>query len=116
MGRVIHFKGKLASAKSYEGLEAVVLEFAEAHDLSVLFYGIHSLPASGSGSEAIHSNLLPGIFVQPGGFCGALVLEFDEDLCVQTSCNTALADSHVHILLMELLQKMKPLFSYLDIS
>lgn len=116
MGRVIHFKGKLASAKSYEGLEAIILEFAEAYDLSVLFYGIHSLPVSGSGPEAVHPKLLPGIFVQPGAFCDPLVLEFDEDLYVQTSCNTALADSQVHILLMELVQKMKPFFSYLNIS
>lgn len=114
MGRVIHFKGKLASCESYEKLRAIVLEFAEVHDLPVLLCGIDPRPAAGLPETG--SSPLPAIFIQPDASCDSLVLEFDENLQVQSSCSTRLANISVHILVIDLLQKIQPCFSYLDVT
>lgn len=114
MGRVIHFKGRLASGESYEKLKSIVLEFAEVHDLPVLLSGTYPGPAS--ELLEIWSPPLPGIFIQPGASCDSLVFEFDKNLYVKSSCSTQLAHISVHILVIELLQKIKPCFSYLDVT
>jgi hypothetical protein len=116
MGRVIHFKGRLASVESYEKLRTIVLEFAEAHDLPVLLSGTYPGPAPGSELPEIWPPPLPGIFIQPDASCDSLVLEFDDNLCVRSSCSTRLAPVSVHILVIDLLQKIKPCFSYLDVK
>jgi hypothetical protein len=115
MGRVIHFEGRLASGESYEKLRALVLEFAEVHDLPVLLSGTYPGPAPGSELLEIWSPPLPGIFIQPDASCDSLVLEFDGNLCVRSSCSTRLAGISVHMLIINLLQKIEPCFSYLDV-
>lgn len=114
MGSIIQFKGRLASGESYEKLRAIVLEFAEVHELPVLLSGTYAGPAS--ELIEIWSPPLPGIFIQPHVSCDSLVLEFDESLCVRSSCSTRLAPISVHILVIDLLRKIQPCFSYLDVT
>ncbi|HEY0068112.1 MAG TPA: hypothetical protein VGB46_12135 [Flavisolibacter sp.] len=114
MGRVIHFEGRLASGESYEKLRAIVLEFAEVHDLPVLLSGTYPGPAA--ELPEIWSPPLPGIFIQPGASCDSLVLEFDETLHVRSSCSTWPAGISVHILVINLLKKIEPCFSYLNVT
>jgi hypothetical protein len=114
MGRVIHFEGRLASRESYEELRSIVLAFAEVHDLPVLLSGIYPGPAS--ELVEIWNPPLPGIFIQPDASCESLAFEFDDNLFVRSSCSTRLANISVHILVLDLLQKIKPCFSYLNVT
>lgn len=116
MGVTIHYNGTLASKSHYGKVVEVAMEFAEEHDLPFLLFGINPEPTDGLENEE-GGWLCPiqGICLQPDPMCEPLILEFDEELHMEHFCKTQFADISVHLLVIDLLQRIEPFFSRFEV-
>jgi hypothetical protein len=112
MGTTIYFEGGLASIEQYEKLIHTVMVFAEEHNLPFLLFGVNPDPLGTVPFQPKESWLCPiqGIFLQPDVHSDPLVLEFDADLKMKNRCSTQFANITVHLLVIELLRRIQPLF------
>jgi hypothetical protein len=117
MGVTVHFEGQLRDESAYEPMLALAQKFAEARNWPVrsILESNAKLSRVKNEAEWDYEGPTKGIELLPHPSSEPIRLEFDKDFYVQEYTKTQFAPAEVHIALVELLDKLAPMFAHLEV-
>jgi hypothetical protein len=117
-GVTVHFQGKAKDAAAVAKVLAAARSLARDHGWDVKDANLAnaSVPRIVAGKETVYQGPLNGIAIYPHPMCEPIYIRFGTDLFMRDWVKTQFAGADVHIEVIDLLRKLKPLLADLQVE
>jgi hypothetical protein len=117
MGMTIHYEGKYSGLEQWNSIIETATQFADRNKLDYFLFDDTKL--------IIHRSKQKPVDVKTGEIkmlvihfhlrCDPFILQFDINNCISHFCKTQFAEPGIHILIIDLLEKIKPFFESFNV-
>ena len=117
MGITVHFEGKLKGGEAFQSALSSAIHFCEEHGWPYerIDHQNATLKRVRDEQDWDYEGPVQGIQIQPHENSEPIRLEFDRDLYIQDYTKTQFAPVDIHVLIVELLQRLRPYFAHLEV-
>ena len=117
-GVTVHYQGKAKDAAAVAKVLAAARSVASAHGWEVREASVAnaSVPREVAGKETTYQGPLNGIVIYPHPMCEPIYIRFGTDLFMRDWVKTQFAGADVHVEVIGLFRKLKPLLADLQVQ